>query len=115
MRHTHTDKYFCSGNAIVVASTTACVIALTWGGVVFPWSSARVLVPLVLGLVGLVALMIFEAIVPRNPLVSNDTMDSHDRFLITAVDSVFGSVDRDWNKWLHSDVSNIFLPSRYHL
>ncbi|OBZ79894.1 putative transporter C3H1.06c [Grifola frondosa] len=34
------------GNAIIIGSTCACVIALTWGGVVFPWSSPQVLVPL---------------------------------------------------------------------
>ncbi|KDQ22095.1 hypothetical protein PLEOSDRAFT_1109216 [Pleurotus ostreatus PC15] len=57
------------GNLIVVAATTSCVIALTWSGVQFPWSSSHVLVPLIVGLLGLAAFLIYEAYVPRNPVV----------------------------------------------
>ncbi|KAH8108240.1 iron permease [Phellopilus nigrolimitatus] len=56
------------GNLIVVASTTAVIIALTWGGIQFPWSSARVLVPLILGLFGLVAFVAYDAKFPSLPL-----------------------------------------------
>ncbi|KAH9062385.1 major facilitator superfamily domain-containing protein [Lactarius vividus] len=48
------------GNLLITGSTTSIVIGLTWGGVQFPWSSASVLVPLVLGFVGLVAFVIYE-------------------------------------------------------
>ncbi|KAL5536448.1 hypothetical protein ACEPAF_270 [Sanghuangporus sanghuang] len=58
-----------TGNTIIVASTTSVVLALTWGGIEFPWSSAKVLVPLILGLAGLVAFVIYEAKVPEAPLV----------------------------------------------
>ncbi|KAJ7661318.1 MFS general substrate transporter [Mycena polygramma] len=37
------------GNALIMASACSCMVALTWGGVRFPWSSPRILVPLVLG------------------------------------------------------------------
>ncbi|KAF8996657.1 iron permease [Cyathus striatus] len=49
------------GNILIIASSSACIIALTWGGVVYPWSSARVLVPLVLGIVGLILTFMYEA------------------------------------------------------
>ncbi|KAJ7250590.1 MFS general substrate transporter [Mycena rebaudengoi] len=57
------------GNILVVASTTAIVIALTWGGVVFPWSNFRVLVPLILGGVGMLAFLAYEARIAKHPIV----------------------------------------------
>ncbi|EGO18747.1 hypothetical protein SERLADRAFT_364217 [Serpula lacrymans var. lacrymans S7.9] len=57
------------GNFIVIASTTSCIIALTWGGVQYPWSSARVLVPLILGLVGLFVFIVYESYVPKYPMI----------------------------------------------
>ncbi|KAL5513681.1 hypothetical protein ACEPAH_4080 [Sanghuangporus vaninii] len=57
------------GNLLVVGSTTAVILALTWGGIQFSWGSPRVLVPLIVGLVGLVAFVIYDAKVPRLPLV----------------------------------------------
>ncbi|KAG9009514.1 hypothetical protein FRB94_014201 [Tulasnella sp. JGI-2019a] len=57
------------GNFIVVAATSATIIGLTWGGVRYPWSSFRVVVPLVLGLVGLVAFLAYEAKYPLEPVV----------------------------------------------
>ncbi|KAI0667901.1 Mfs1.2 [Trametes maxima] len=50
------------GNLLVIASTTAVVIGLTWGGVQYPWSSANVLAPLIIGLCGLVFFFVYEAL-----------------------------------------------------
>jgi hypothetical protein len=63
-----------SGTLLIVGSTTAVVIALTWSGVQYPWSSVHVLVPLILGLLGLVAFVVYEAFVPQFPLVSHAVM-----------------------------------------
>ncbi|EMD32296.1 hypothetical protein CERSUDRAFT_119013 [Gelatoporia subvermispora B] len=57
------------GQTLIMGSTAACVIALAWGGVTFPWKSAHVLVPLVVGLVGLVAFGVYEAFFCHNPIV----------------------------------------------
>ncbi|THH15540.1 hypothetical protein EW146_g4959 [Bondarzewia mesenterica] len=57
------------GNGLIVGSTTACALALTWGGVTFSWSSPRVLVPLVLGIVGFIVSVVYEAKWASNPLV----------------------------------------------
>ena len=65
-----TESFLRSGNLIVVASTTSFIIGLTWGGVNFPWSSAHVLVPLILGGVGLIGFMLYEGFVAKEPLVS---------------------------------------------
>ncbi|KAF3407072.1 hypothetical protein DPV78_001740 [Talaromyces pinophilus] len=42
-----------SGNALLVASITSILLALTWGGGEQRWSSWRTILPLVLGLLGL--------------------------------------------------------------
>jgi hypothetical protein len=51
-------------------STTSVVIGLTWGGVQYPWSSGRVLLPLVVGLIGLVVFIIYEIYFCKPPVVS---------------------------------------------
>ncbi|KAF8327395.1 major facilitator superfamily domain-containing protein [Cantharellus anzutake] len=49
-----------TGNFIIAGSTTAILIALAWGGVVYSWSSWHVLVPLLVGFVGMGIFGIFE-------------------------------------------------------
>ncbi|KAH0828709.1 major facilitator superfamily domain-containing protein [Lanmaoa asiatica] len=56
------------GNFLVISSTVAYTIGLTWGGITAPWSSATVLVPLVLGFFGLVVFITYEATLARWPL-----------------------------------------------
>ncbi|KAF0325289.1 multidrug resistance protein fnx1 [Colletotrichum asianum] len=55
------------GNVILIASTVSVVIALTWAGAIHPWSSYKVIVPLILGLLGLAGFCVFEGsgIVPE--------------------------------------------------
>ncbi|GJE88942.1 MFS general substrate transporter [Phanerochaete sordida] len=57
------------GNALAIGSSSAVVIALTWGGVQHPWSSAQILAPLIIGLVGLLLFLVYEAFVAKQPLV----------------------------------------------
>lgn len=57
------------GNLLVIGSTVACTIGLTWGGTTAPWGSATVLVPLVLGLTGLVVFIAYEATIATHPIV----------------------------------------------
>jgi len=58
-----------SGNGIVIASTIALNLSLTWGGVQYPWASYRVLVPLLSGIAGLGVFMVYETRVSREPIV----------------------------------------------
>ncbi|KAI9768098.1 MAG: hypothetical protein M1840_005132 [Geoglossum simile] len=48
------------GNSTLVASTVSILWALTYGGARDPWSSPRIVTPLVLGLVGLVLFFLYE-------------------------------------------------------
>ncbi|KAJ3487811.1 hypothetical protein NLI96_g3281 [Meripilus lineatus] len=57
------------GNLIVIAGTTLAILGLTWGGVRYPWSSAHVLAPLLLGLALLGVFVAYEATVPEKPTI----------------------------------------------
>ncbi|KAF4336325.1 multidrug transporter (major facilitator family) [Fusarium beomiforme] len=58
------------GNAILIASSVSILIALTWAGPVYPWSNARILAPLIIGLLGLVGFVIYEASgIPSEPVM----------------------------------------------
>jgi len=58
-----------TGNAIVIASTCSLALGLTWGGVVYPWSSVQTLVPLCLGIAGLGVFTWFEANIAKEPIM----------------------------------------------
>jgi hypothetical protein len=48
------------GNAIFVASIVSILIALSWAGTIYQWSSFHIIVPLAVGMLGLVAFLFFE-------------------------------------------------------
>ncbi|KAF8890390.1 iron permease [Infundibulicybe gibba] len=64
------------GNFLVIASSSSCIIALTWGGVQFPWSSANVLIPLFVGAAGLIIFFIYEGMYATNPIVPYSLMST---------------------------------------
>ncbi|GAA5933733.1 MDR family MFS transporter [Sporobolomyces koalae] len=47
-------------NLLFVASATSAILGLTWGGVTYSWASYQVLVPLILGLAGVVTFVYLE-------------------------------------------------------
>ncbi|RYP45621.1 hypothetical protein DL768_008058 [Monosporascus sp. mg162] len=49
-----------TGNGILLASVTAVLIALTYGGTRYPWSSWHILLPLLLGFAGFALFMLYE-------------------------------------------------------
>ncbi|EIW57943.1 MFS multidrug transporter [Trametes versicolor FP-101664 SS1] len=62
------------GNAIIVAGTTLALIALTWGGITYPWISVHVLTPLILGGALIVSFFLYETFVPREPTLPLDVI-----------------------------------------
>ncbi|KAI2882623.1 hypothetical protein CBS11852_9627 [Aspergillus niger] len=62
------------GNTLFVLSMVSVLIALSWGGSQYPWSSFRVIVPLVLGFAGFAIFLLYEAS-PKYCL--NPTMPLH--------------------------------------
>ena len=57
------------GTFLVISSTVAYTIGLTWGGITAPWGSTTVVVPLVLGFAGLGVFIIYDATLATHPLV----------------------------------------------
>ncbi|KAK4618629.1 MFS transporter L2 [Fulvia fulva] len=45
------------------------LIPMTWGGVMYAWDSYHTLVPLILGAAGCVAWLVYEFVVPSNPIL----------------------------------------------
>ena len=57
------------GAFLLTASVTSFLMPVSWGGAVFPWSSWHTIVPLVLGVVGIIAFILFELLVSKEPLI----------------------------------------------
>ena len=71
----------CSGNAIVISGTTLAITGLTFGGVQHPWSSAAVLVPLILGLIIIGIFIWYEAKVPVKPTIPWEIVSNRTSFV----------------------------------
>lgn len=71
------------------------MLALTWGGIRFPWTSVNILVPLALGLLGLIATLAYESKCPAHPVVSNDVLMTPQRrmvYIVLLLDSLEGAI-----------------------
>ena len=58
-----------SGSCVVVGGSVSLTIALTWGGIQYAWSSAQSLVPLIVGIVALIAFLAIERYWSTEPIV----------------------------------------------
>ncbi|KAJ5760831.1 hypothetical protein N7520_007987 [Penicillium odoratum] len=57
------------GQALFIASLSVFLIGLSWGGVQYSWSSYQTLLPLCLGVVGLVATVLWEFFGTSHPFI----------------------------------------------
>lgn len=60
------------GSGIFMASATAFLMAISWGGTQFAWDSAATLVPLILGAAGLIGAGFYETYVAKNPFMRHE-------------------------------------------
>lgn len=80
------------GNTLFMTSIVSILIALAFSGTVFPWSSWRIILPLILGFIGLVLFYLFErsrfCLEPTLPpqLFANRT--SATAFILTFIHSI---------------------------
>ena len=65
------------GNAIFIAATTSFLIPMTWVGVQYPWSSWHTLVPLLIGVAGIVGFIIYEKCVAAEPTIRLSLLGSY--------------------------------------
>ncbi|KAI5456751.1 major facilitator superfamily transporter [Mariannaea sp. PMI_226] len=64
------------GSFLFTGSATAFLIAISWGGTQFSWSSVQTLVPLIVGIVGLIVTGVWEYYVPSEPLLQRGLLNS---------------------------------------
>ncbi|KAI0259530.1 major facilitator superfamily domain-containing protein [Gloeopeniophorella convolvens] len=55
------------GNILIISSPTLVVIALSWAGIQFPWTSPHVFAPLILGSIGLCLFVVYESLLCKAP------------------------------------------------
>lgn len=65
------------GNIIFIAATTSFLIPITWGGVQYPWTSWHTLVPLFVGVAGLVGFAVYEKYVAAEPTIRLDVLGNY--------------------------------------
>ena len=64
------------GSLLFVSSTTSFLIPITWGGVSYAWDSWHTLVPLIIGIIGLILFVAFEEHVAKEPLIRLDVFQN---------------------------------------
>jgi hypothetical protein len=75
------------GTVLFVGSATSFLIPVTWGGVMYEWDSWRTLVPLLIGITGLIVFMFYEGYVAEDPIIPPPIFKTR-----TAVVSYIGTV-----------------------
>ncbi|KAI0759680.1 iron permease [Trametes elegans] len=69
-----------TGIALITGSTVSILLAITWGGLRFPWSSPHVLAPLIIGALGIVAFFVVELVWLKGPTVPSFFFSSRTTF-----------------------------------
>ncbi|CAI7606744.1 unnamed protein product [Penicillium glandicola] len=64
------------GTMLLVSSLTSILIPLTWGGIEYPWSSWRTVVPLVIGLAVFAVFVWYECFVANHPMMPKSVFQS---------------------------------------
>lgn len=54
---------------LFVTSVSSFLIPLSWGGIMYPWRSWHTLIPLIIGVLGIVAFAVYEVRCALNPLI----------------------------------------------
>lgn len=80
------------GSVLFTASSTAFLYGLSTGGVSNPWSSYRVLLPLILGPVGIVAFGFYEFRVASEPIINRRIFNNRDMILTYIMTVLHGAI-----------------------
>lgn len=68
------------GNCLLISATTSLTIAIVWGGAVYSWTSYKVLVPLTLGIVGLILALVYEMTSATYPAIPKEVVNNRTSF-----------------------------------
>ena len=58
-----------TGSALIILSSTLFLVGISWGGNQYAWSSAAVLVPLFVGVLGMILTVLYETRYARLPFL----------------------------------------------
>jgi Fungal trichothecene efflux pump (TRI12) len=83
------------GIVLFTASLTGFLIPVTWGGVLYPWSSWRTLVPLLVCAAGLAVFWVWEELGAKEPLIRPSVLKNR-----TAAVTFFGTFVHGMLLWL---------------
>ncbi|KAI9649271.1 hypothetical protein NHQ30_001841 [Ciborinia camelliae] len=75
------------GSFLFIASTTSILIPVTWGGVMYSWDSVHTLVPLLIGVGGLISFLLYSIFRKGDPLIRRSLFNSP-----TAIVAYFGTL-----------------------
>ncbi|KAF7326720.1 CxC2 domain-containing protein [Mycena sanguinolenta] len=64
------------GNIMIIGSATSCIIALTWAGITYAWTSVHILVPLCIGIMGLFGAFLYEMFCSTNPSIPRSILSN---------------------------------------
>ncbi|KAI0656513.1 iron permease [Cubamyces menziesii] len=56
-----------TGISVMIGSTISILLAITWGGLQFPWASGHVLAPLIIGAIGILTFFVLEMLWLKGP------------------------------------------------
>ncbi|KAK1831048.1 major facilitator superfamily domain-containing protein, partial [Podospora conica] len=70
------------GSFLFVAGTTSFLIGISWGGVQYPWKSARVLTPIIIGVFGVVLCVFWEVFFAKEPILRPSLFSSSSAILM---------------------------------
>ncbi|PMD57931.1 MFS general substrate transporter [Hyaloscypha bicolor E] len=82
------------GSFIFIAATTSFLIPITWGGVMYEWKSWRTLVPMMLGIFGLLGFIVYSVSFSSEPLIRRSLFNSP-----TAITAYAGTVVHGMIVW----------------
>lgn len=70
------------GAALFNSSVTAFLIGITWGGVQYSWGSFQTFLPLILGVLGILAALAWELRMAKNPFLRLGLFNSRSAFAV---------------------------------
>ena len=86
-------SYSLSGGILINVGTTCALLALTWAGIRFPWTSVQVITVLVTGLVIICLFFLYEFLFSKDPILPLLAMPNRTTFsaYVLSLDSSLNS------------------------
>ncbi|PYI00385.1 MFS general substrate transporter [Aspergillus sclerotiicarbonarius CBS 121057] len=81
-----------TGTFLFVSSLSSFLIPLSWGGIMYAWTSWRTLVPLTLGATGLLIFCIYEALIPSAPMIPRSIFQNRSAVIALAASFLQGMI-----------------------